>query len=119
MGLVIGVNWCFHGFDFSSNLYSEKLTMPKKYDCIGNCRGIRYTWNIGRVFCRVNPGLFRGFVGVFVGPVGVIVILLNVINLVSNFKTHENNDFYLDWTTNGHVNCIWDKCFGVGEWPGV
>lgn len=73
MGLVIGVNWCFHGFDFSSNLYSEKLTMPKKYNCIGNCRGIRSIWNIGRGFCRVNPGLFRCFVGVFVGPVGVMV----------------------------------------------
>ena len=52
-------------------------------------------------------------VGVFVGPVGVLVevlvIQLNAINLVSNFKTHENNDFYLDWTTNGHDPCIWDK----------
>jgi len=48
--------------------------MPKEYVCIGNCRGIRSIWNIGRGFCRVNPGLFRGFVGVFVGPVGVMVL---------------------------------------------
>ena len=41
-------------------------------------------------------------VGSFVEPVGVmvglLVIRLNVTNLVSNFKTDENNDFYMDWT---------------------
>ena len=41
-------------------------------------------------------------VGGFVEPVGVfgrvLIIRLNVTNLVLNCKTHENNDFYMDWT---------------------
>lgn len=51
--------------------------------------------------------------------VGVLIIQLKVINLDSNFITYENNDFYLDCTTNGHVLCFWDKWCGDGEWSGI